>query len=375
MKDKLLQISSAFAQQKIYVNLTEKLSKKGYSQIIYVPVRNSQQLNGNRNDAIANCEYIYSHILKDNLLFKLRFRRKIRIIYNDLLAKIDIESVRLVHAHFLFSDGGVAYLIKKEFGIPYVVSVRATDLFYFFKLMVHERKFGNQIMSFAERVVFINPSYVNLFKEKYLSSFFKDFDYKLAIIPNAVDYKWFKTDVDGKELSNPIKLLYVGQIIERKKLDVVIKAMKLINAKSNNKATLDIVGSGPFLKDVENLFDENVKYWGQISDFSVLKSIFRDCHIFVMPSIKETFGLVYIEAMTQGLPIVYCKNEAVDGFFINKTVGVAIKPNDAEDTVRSIEYIMDNYHEMSQRALKESEAFTWNKISEKFSTIYGEAIR
>ncbi|MBC6997549.1 MULTISPECIES: glycosyltransferase family 4 protein [Bacteroidota] len=374
MRDKLLQISSAFSIQKIYVNLVSKLSERGYRQIIYVPVRNADQINGNRDESIENSEYHYSHILKNNLLFKLRFRRKIQIIYKDLLSKVDIESVGLVHAHFLFSDGGVAYLLNKEFGIPYVVNVRATDLFYFFRLMVYERRFGNKIMESAERVIFINPTYVNLLKEKYLSSFFKNFESKVAVIPNAIDDKWFSTESRTKELSQPIKLLYVGQIIERKKLDIVIKAMNLFNSKSKTLATLDIVGSGPFLKKVEILFNENVKYWGRINDFNSLFQIFNDCHIFLMPSIKETFGLVYIEALSQGLPIVFCKDEAVDGFFPNLSTGVAVPPNDVNETSRAIEYIIENYNEMSKSAVKLSSSFRWENVAGKHHEIYEKII-
>ena len=80
MTKKLLQISNDFADQKIYVNLVRHLSEQGMEQIVYVPVRWEDKIDGNRDNAIENVEYHYSYILKRSLLFKLRFHRKIDII-------------------------------------------------------------------------------------------------------------------------------------------------------------------------------------------------------------------------------------------------------------------------------------------------------
>lgn len=374
MQNKLLHISSAFAIQKIYVNLVESLSRKGREQIVYVPVRNSNQIDGNRRDSIPNCDYHYSLILKDNLWFKVRYKRKIRIILQDLLSKVKIDDVGLVHAHFLFSDGGVAYLLNKRYGIPYVVSVRATDLFYFFRLMIHQRNFGNRIMSTAERVIFINPTYVNIFKKKYISNVFReDIERKITVIPNAISEEWFEKDIQ-KELPKQLRLLYVGQIIKRKKLDVVLNSVKYLNKTSDLVVSLDIVGEGPFLKNTQSLFDQNTRYHGRITDFKRLSKVFESCHIFVMPSVKETFGLVYIEALSKGLPIIYCQGEGIDGFFPSGEVGVAVAPNSIEEVAKAIEYIIANYSEISYRALKAACYFNWENISEKYNEVYEKAL-
>jgi glycosyltransferase involved in cell wall biosynthesis len=52
---------------------------------------------------------------------------------------------------------------------------------------------------------------------------------------------------------------------------------------------------------------------------------YRNSDIFIMPSYNETFGLVYIEAMSQGLPIIYTQNEGVDGYFKEGSVGYSVK--------------------------------------------------
>ena len=51
----------------------------------------------------------------------------------------------------------------------------------------------------------------------------------------------------------------------------------------------------------------------------------RSCSVFAMPSIFETFGLVYLEALSQNLPVVYTKGQGIDGMFDN-TVGIGVDP-------------------------------------------------
>lgn len=374
MKKQLLQISNDFADQKIYVNLVRRLSGRGFSQIVYVPIKWKSKINGNRDDTILNVQYHYSYILKRNILFKLLFHRKINIILKDLESKINLNEIGLVHAHFLFSDGGVAYLLKKKYKIPYVVSVRASDIYTFFPKMLHLRKLGNKIMNDAERVIFINYSYLEIFKEKYHNKAYHGILEKTQIIPNAIQNKWFENAPSFKLIKSITRILYVGRLVKRKKLDIVIKAIKVLNKHSNNQYALEVVGKGEYYGQLKKLANDQVFFHGQITNFEKLLEIYRRCHIFAMPSIKETFGLVYIEAMSQGLPVIYCKNEGIDGYFNNNRVGVAVRPNKVMDVVNGIKFIEDHYDQISAEAINASKRFNWNEITENFVEIYKKSL-
>ncbi|WP_421823935.1 glycosyltransferase [Flagellimonas oceanensis] len=375
IKDRILHLSNDFADQKIYVNLVKRLSKIGYEQIVYVPLKWENKIDGNRDDTIPNVSYHYSFILRRNILFRFRYFNKIRLIKNDLKSKVDLSAISMVHAHFLFSDGGVAYLLKKEYGIPYVVSVRASDIFTFFKKMPHLRKFGNRIMRDADKVIFINPSYVELFQKNYLKKAFKGILKKTTVVPNAIDDKWFSNNAFTKKTSYPIRILYVGRIIKRKKLDLVIRAVQELNKREGkNNFVLEIVGDGIFLEYAKKLADENIIFHGKIRNFKSLSEIYNRCHLFAMPSLKETFGLVYIEALSQGLPIIYCTGEGVDGFFDKGEVGVAVRPNNLEDLIVAVKQIVKNYEALSEKGKIASKKFNWNECTNVFDTIYQDAI-
>ena len=370
MTKKLLQISNDFADQKIYVNLVRHLSEKGIRQVIYVPVRWEEKIDGNRDDTIQNVEYHYSYILKRNLLFKLRFHRKISIILKDLENKVNLQDIGLVHAHFLFSDGAVAYHLKKKYNIPYVVSVRATDIHIFFRYMLHLRLLGNRIIKEADKVIFINYSYRDIFNKKYRMSFLDDESNKFRVIANAIDDAWFQGPNVKKQFQGPVHLIYVGRIIKRKKLDVVIKSLKKLNRETNNRFRLNVVGDGEYIDKVKRLADDSVTFHGKINTIQELKRIYNQSHIFVMPAIRETFGLVYVEAMSQGLPVVFCKGEAIDGFFENDSIGRAVKPNSTHEVYEAVLSILAEYEHLSTTAFAASREFNWMEITEKYVEVY-----
>ena len=346
------------------------ISKSNITQMVYVPVRWEHQIDGNRDDSIENVEYYYSFVLKRNIFFKLRFNRKIRIILSDLESKINIKEVGFVHAHFLFSDGAVAYKMKKKYDTPYNVSVRATDLHYFFPLMPHLRKLGNQIMEEANNVIFINHAYKDIFKKRYLKLSFESILNKITVIPNAIHQRWFQTAVPEKKIKDGVRLLYVGRIIRRKKLDVLIQAIKEMNATSNEKYTLEIVGNGEFLSKIKKIANDSVIFHSEIRNAEQLKKIYNRCHIFIMPSVKETFGLVYIEALSQGLPIIHCINEGVSGYFKKREVSVEVLPNNTREIVDGVHFIQQHYEKMSSKAKLLSKTFNWDEVTNKYLATY-----
>ena len=103
-----------------------------------------------------------------------------------------------------------------------------------------------------------------------------------------------------------------------------------------------------------------------------LREYFENSDIFVMPSIPETFGLVYVEALSQGLPIIYANGQGFDGYYNDKNIGYGVDPSDFHDIADKIEVIINNYSEISlnisQLILKED--FSWAKISEQYLDIY-----
>jgi glycosyltransferase involved in cell wall biosynthesis len=137
---------------------------------------------------------------------------------------------------------------------------------------------------------------------------------------------------------------------------------------------LEVVGDGDYLDRTKKIADKHVVFHSAISDFTALSAIYQRCHIFVMPSVKETFGLVYIEALSQGLPIIYCKGEGVDGFFEENEVGVSVKPDSVIEIVDSVQYIRSRYDQMSLNAVKASKKFNWNDSTKSFMEVYKEAV-
>jgi glycosyltransferase involved in cell wall biosynthesis len=370
LKNALLHISNNFADQKIYVNLVKKLSGKGYNQIVYTALKEKKLLDGNRDESLKRVEYHYSFILSKNIFHRVNYNRNIRLKLNDIENKVALDTVSLIHAHFLFSDGGVAYLLKKKYGIKYVISVRSSDIVYFFKYMLHLRSFGNKILADAEKIIFINHAHKKVFIEKYLKSTYrKNILPKILIVPNAIENLWFEEQPQTKKILKDINLIYVGRIIKTKRLDLAILAVKRLN-ELGYTVRFDIVGDGEFLDSVLKHASENIIFHGRIQEIDKLKKLYERSHIFVMPSTRETFGLVYIEAMSQGLPIIYCENQAVDGFFDDQPVGKSVKPKSSIDIVKKIIAIYSNYETLSGNALEQARQFNWEDIASRYDSIY-----
>ena len=89
-----------------------------------------------------------------------------------------------------------------------------------------------------------------------------------------------------------------------------------------------------------------------------------------MLSKNETFGLSYIEALSQGTPILYTKGQGVDGFFENKSVGCPIEYGNEKNLENGLKYIMDNYEQLSRNALDICKLFSWKNICKKYIEIY-----
>ncbi|MGF1834826.1 glycosyltransferase [Photobacterium sanguinicancri] len=112
------------------------------------------------------------------------------------------------------------------------------------------------------------------------------------------------------------KLLFVGRILESKRIHDVILALNKLPKIIKDNIKFEIVGDGeykPVLKDLVTKLNltENVKFTSKIPHTEVFEKM-QQCDAFVMVS-KETFGMVYVEALSQGCIVIAAKNEGIDG--------------------------------------------------------------
>lgn len=134
--------------------------------------------------------------------------------------------------------------------------------------------------------------------------------------------------------SSGIRFLYVGSLIKRKHLDVVIKAFSQVFKAED---TLLVIGGGPEEKNlkalVKNLnLDNHIKFLGRIPREQVLLHM-KNSHIFTLISDDETYGMVYIEAMLQGCITIASKKGGFDGIIENGKNGYLCKAGDENELI------------------------------------------
>ena len=93
-----------------------------------------------------------------------------------------------------------------------------------------------------------------------------------------------------------------------------------------------------------------------------------------MPSIKETFGVVYAEALTQGIPVIYTSGQGFDEQFKNGEVGFSVNCKNINDIKNAILSAYMNYEDIQNRILKLRNVFDWNVISDEYKKLYKELV-
>lgn len=375
---KVLHVCNDFAGSKVHVNLTKQLDDKDIGQVVYCPVRDKQLVGKNKFDG-KHIEFIYSFCIKS--WYKYVYHYKAFKLYKDLKRNVDLSSVNIIHAHTLFSDGVLAYKAHKEFGLPYVVAVRNTDVNDYIRLMRHCYHTGREILLNAEKVFFISAALKKKFEEsKFVEPILEKVKHKFVLQPNGIDDYWHEHISHEERHGHDV--LYVGDFSANK--NVVRLAEAIIELRKEdgfNDVRLKIVGGevkgGGRKNDgqTQAIIIANPKAinsLGKIYDKDKLSEVMRSCSVFAMPSIYETFGLVYLEALSQNLPIIYTKEQGVDGMF-DDTIGIGVNPLSIEEIKKAIKIILQENSKYGNLNVH-FEDFKWREIASKYICMYKHII-
>lgn len=377
----ILHISNDYSGSTVYMNLVSEQDKLGVDQMVYTPIRDFNKLNVHAVEFIqCKSKIIYSLILNKHI-DRIFYPYKIFKIYRDIQKKINFSNIDIIHAHTWYSDGGVAYFLSKKYNIPFVFSIRSTDLNVFHKKIFYLRFFGSNIIKSAKSIFLISESYKDkVLNESSLKNVKATLKSKIHVVPNGIDKYWLDNTCKSKKYSSEDKfrhrvdLIYVGTFIPRKHLLLIQQAVISINKEfSDFSVHLNIVGGGgkheEQVLDFVKRFPGYFTYHGKIYDKDALRDLYRSCDFFVMPSSSETFGLVYVEAMTQGLPILYSHGEGIDGFYSDDIGEKVLMPSVAEIKNKIIKMIENKSKYSIPSALIKTN-HNWSEIAKKHIDIY-----
>lgn len=374
---KILQISCGFGYSSVYKDLFAVINQYGVYQEVYLPLHDNE---AEYPIIVNDLPYrIYSNQVIRGYDKVLYFSKIIRM-KKDVEKNFDLPSVSLIHAHSLFSDGGVAYEIYKESKIPYIVVVRNTDVNKYYKYGIHLRRYGEKILNNAEYVIFLSPMYKNKVLGKYISSkSYNSIKKKSIVIPNGINDYWIKNignpKVDLGFINNgKVNIISVGGINKNKNFLKVAEACKFLNDMHGLHIELTIVGK----IDDESYYNSILSYpfvkYYSFQNKDKLLDLYKDNNIFVMPSIHETFGLVYLEAMSQGLPIIYSKGQGFDGQITEGKVGYSVNPESYTDIASKILKILENYNDLTINCIEYAQKFGWDNTADRITKIYKKSI-
>ena len=351
--------------QNIAREISERLAKKGHQVEVFTSdigckkgkLRSTKNL---KIHYLKSCQFAHTPIIP-SLFFKL--------------LKISKDSIIHVHiAHAMIPE--IVFLVSKIRNIPYVAHIHADvepSGKMGFLLPFYKKIFLQKILNYASKIVVPTKDYIAIISKKYAIS-----KYKIIVIPTGVDLNNFKS-MSGK-LHNPIRLLFVGRLTKQKNIRLLIKSFKKIIDNNDFNIELHIVGEGEDKNKIIFLIktlklDNRVILHGSLIG-NKLHKIYSNSDIFILPSMFESFGIVLIEAMASGIPIIASNIPCVRNVIKNNKTGLLVKTT-PEDFAEAIEKLLNNpklREKLIENGLEEIKKYNWDKIVSKFEWIYKEVI-
>lgn len=365
---KILHISNDFCLTKVHSMLYQELDGLGVEQTVFNPVRDAALVGRNRFEG-EHTTIIYAHVVKS--WHKYAYHLKRRHVFSEMLKRIDPQEYSLIHATTLLTDGGLAYQLYRRYGIPYIVAVRNTDVNEFLNFMPHTWIAARQILLHAEKILFIGKSlHQALVSHKAIRGIVPQIENRFVFIPNGINDYYLDHVSHSRDTGHNI--VYVGSFDNNKNVVRLAKAvLKMRNQSQFADCTLTLVGGGRAETDeMERMMTEHpdvFHFVGRIEEPSQMCEVFSQASIFAMPSLHETFGLVYIEALTQNLPVLYTKGQGVDGL-LPQSAGIAVNPYSIDNIANGLAALLTNEKAGNQEV--DFEQFRWSKIAEKYKELY-----
>jgi glycosyltransferase involved in cell wall biosynthesis len=251
----------------------------------------------------------------------------------------------LIHAHRILWGGVSAVSIAEEMDLPVVVTEHSSS-FLSGQIQRWQEPYLRQVINKVDYMFAVSSRLAEHIKP------YAD-GRRIGVVPNVVDTTFFvPPPVPRRKL--PFRILTVALLSPIKGIDTLLKAFAQAFNR-NDEVVLEIGGDGPQKKALQDLaknlhIEHQVRFLGLLSREQVRAAMWR-ANIFALPSYVETFGVVLIEAMAVGLPVIATSCGGPEDF-IEPGLGWLTKPGDISELADALRQAYLNYDEVCRQKPK-----------------------
>ena len=314
----------------------------------------------------AERPFVHDHIIVAPSILEIRSLPIAPTIISKLWKKLKSIDLACIHYPFPLADIAIAVY---PFKLPKIIVYWHSEIVSQKYLKIILRPFTNRMLELADKVIISSPEML-----KYSSLLEKHHD-KTVVIPFGID----KPSKNNHSQSNSVELLAIGRHVPYKGFESLIRAI------STTDYHLTIVGNGPLLVEHRKLVNslditDQVKFISNAGNHQ-LKQLLASCKALVMPSImpSEAFGLVQIEAMSYGKPIINTNlKSGVPWVARHMKEALTVSPGNIGELRNAIQQLMSDqtlYSQLCQGALiRHKDRFSTQKFLASTEDCYSQIL-
>ncbi len=277
--------------------------------------------------------------------------------YIALIKIIQKEKIDLLHIHIWNpASGRYGLLAAQRLNIPYIITEHDP-----FELSPFKSWIKNKLIKDTKGIIAISEK-----NKELLGKLYPSLKSRIVTIHNGIDTTWFASQLlsfsplekekyreqifeveerskkAGTEMTTPI-ITTIAELHPRKGLIYLLKACEILTKKDFNYKCI-IIGEGEQRKEIESFIKTHQleKYIILLGRRHEIPHLLAASDVFVLPSLNEAFGLVLLEAMMVGLPIVATNNGGIPEIIEDGKNGILVPPKDAQAIAEAIEKILSS---------------------------------
>ncbi|WP_415407160.1 glycosyltransferase [Sulfurovum sp. CS9] len=334
----LAKIKPIWAKYNKYIKLRETIAG-GYKTIIFPWFR------------LPTSKFV---IDKNLLIFnKLLNLKKVENMLGE-----EIKTFDLIISQNNIADGVVANYLSKKYTIPHIHVFRGQ-----LNEEIYNSKIINDIMTNANICITPSPTSFNFLKKR---------NHNISLFPHGVDEEYF---YDKEKDFSKAKFVTVARLLKLKNIDMVINSLKSAKEMGYDFEYI-IIGDGPEKLYLEKLvrdlqMEKEIKFTGWLEKDEVIKYL-QVANVFIMPSIPETLGRVYLEATAAGCLCIGHKGSGIDGFFADRKSAIFSDAATINDDILEVLKGLSgddiqNYTNSAKELVKQ---LHWKEVSHKYIELF-----